>query len=71
MKVAIRDEIWEAVLCYYYPQVGRSTMEKEELYEILDRVVTREKVLIGGDFNCYFGKEACGSGEIHGGHVVG
>ena len=46
-------------------------MEKEELYEILDRVVTREKVLIGGDFNCYFGKEACGSGEIHGGHVVG
>lgn len=46
-------------------------MEKEELYGTLNRVVTREKVLIGGNFNCYFGRATCGFGEIHGGHVVG
>ena len=46
-------------------------MEKEEFYEILERVVVRDKVLIGGDFNVHFGREPFGFCEIHGGHEVG
>ena len=46
-------------------------MEKEEFYEILERVVVRDKVLIGGDFNVNFRREPFGFCEIHGGHEVG
>ena len=70
VKVIIRDEIWEVVSCYY-PHVGRSTLEKEEFYEILERVVVKDKVLIGGDFNVHFGIEPFGFCEIHWGLDIG
>ena len=37
VKVVNRNEGWEVVL-YYCPQIGRSTVEKEEFYELLYRV---------------------------------
>ena len=53
MKVAIviGDVAWEVVSCYC-PQAGRSVNEKEEFDELVEKVVTREKVLVGGDRPC-------------------
>lgn len=35
IKVAISDEIWEVVSCYY-PEVERPTADTDEFYELLD-----------------------------------
>ena len=69
VKVAIRDNVWEVASCYC-PQVGRSTVEKEEFYEILDRIVTIDKLLIGIYFNDYVGGETCGFWEVYRGQEV-
>ena len=50
VNIVIGDVVWEVVSCYC-PQVGRSVNEEEELHELMDKVVTSEKVLVGGDFN--------------------
>lgn len=70
VKIVIRDEIWENVLCYC-PHAGRSVVENDEFYELLDRAVTSNKVLIGGDLNDLVGGEVCGFSEVHGGHGAG
>ena len=49
---------------------GRSVNEKEEFYELLDKVVTSE-VLVGGDFNCHVSSDVGGFGEVHGGFGIG
>ena len=49
VNIVIGDVVWE-VSCYC-PQVCRSANEKEELYELMGKVVTSEKVLVGGHFN--------------------
>ena len=59
------DVVWRVVSCYC-PQADRSVYEKEEFYELMDKVVTSE-VLVGGDFNCHVGKGMGGFGEVHGG----
>ena len=61
MKVnnIIGDVVWEVVSCYC-PQAGRSVNEKEEFYELMDKVVTSEKVLVGGDFNGHVGSDMGG-----------
>ena len=50
MKVntVIGDLVWEVVSCYC-PQASRSVNEKEEFYDLMDKVVTGE-VLVGGNF---------------------
>ena len=59
----------------YCPQAGRSANEKEEFYELMDKAVTSEKVLVIGDFNDYVGSnmgcfglvlEGLGIGQING-----
>ena len=65
INVAIRDVVWEVVSCYC-PQAHRSVNEKEEFYELMDKVVTSE-VLVGGDFNDHVGSDVGGFGEVHGG----
>ena len=42
-KVTIvnKDVVWEVVSCYC-PQAGRSENEKEEFYEIMDKIATNE-----------------------------
>ena len=72
MKVNIinGDVVWEVVSCNC-PQAGRSVNEKEEFYELMDRVVTSEKVLVGGDFNGHVGSDMGGFGEVHGGFGIG
>ena len=42
-KVTIvnKDVLWEVVSCYC-PQAGRSVNEKEEFYEIMDKIATYE-----------------------------
>ena len=40
-------------------------------YKTLERVVTSDKVLIGGDVNGHAGRKPCGFGEVLGGHRAG
>ena len=35
------------------------------------KVVTSEKVLVGGDFNGHVGSDMSGFGEVHGGFGIG
>ena len=37
----------------------------------MDKVVTSEKVLVGGDFNVHVGSDMGGFGEVHGGFAIG
>ena len=43
--------------------------EKEEFYELIDKVVTSE-VLVGGDFIGRVGSDIGGFGEVHGGFGI-
>ena len=70
VNIVIRDEVWEVVSCYC-PQAGRSVNEKEEFHELIDKFVTSEKVLVGGDFNAHVGSDVGGFGEVHGGLGIG
>lgn len=47
MKVNIvtSDVTLEVVPCYF-PQAGRSVNKKEKFYELMDKVMTSEKVLV-------------------------
>ena len=47
------------------PQASRSVNEKEEFYELIDKDVTSE-VLVVGDFNDHVGSDMGGFGEVHG-----
>ena len=72
MKVNIVtwDVVWEVVSCNC-PQGGRSINEKQEFYELMDKGVTSEKVLVSGDFNGHVGSDMSGFGEVHGGFGIG
>ena len=70
VNIMIRDVVWEVASCYC-PQARRSVNEKEEFCELMDKVVTSEKVLVGGDFNSYVDSEMGGFGEVHGGFGIG
>ena len=70
VNIVIGDVVWDVVSCYC-PQGGRSINEKEEFYELMDKVVTSEKVLVGGEFNGHVGSDMGGFGEVHGGFGVG
>ena len=59
VNIVIRDVVWE-VVSFYFPQVSRSVNEKEEFYEVKDKVVTSEKVLVGDDFNGHVGSDISG-----------
>ena len=48
-------EWWTSTISCYGPQTGRSVNEKEEFYELMDKSVTSEKVLVGGNFNGHDG----------------
>ena len=54
VNIVIRDVVWEVVSCYC-PKAGRSVDEKNDFYKLMDKVVTSEKVLLGGDFNDHIG----------------
>ena len=68
--IVIGDVVWEVVSCHC-PQAGRSVNEKEEFYELMDKVVTSDNVLVGGDFNDHVGSDMGGFGEVHGGLGIG
>ena len=70
VNIFIGDVVWEVVSCYC-PQAGRSVNEKEEFYELMDKVVTSEKVLVGGDFNGHVGSDMGVFGEVHRGFRIG
>ena len=70
INIIIEDVVWEVVSCYC-PQAGRSVDEKEEFYELMDKVMTSEKVLVGGDFNGHIGSDKGGFGEVHEGFRIG
>ena len=70
VSIVIRDLVWEVVSCYC-PQTGRSVIEKEEFYELMDKVVTSEKVLVGGDVNGNIGSDMAGFGVVHGAFGIG
>ena len=55
----------------YCPWAGRSVNEKKEFYELMDKVVTSEKVLVSGDFNGHVGSDNGGFGEVHCDFAVG
>ena len=70
VNIIIGDVVWE-VVSSYCPQAGISVHEKEEFYELMDKVVTSEKVLVGGDFNGYVASDMGGFREINGGLGIG
>ena len=55
----------------YCSHDGRSVNEKEEFYELMDKVVTSEKVLVGGDFNGHVGDDMGSFGEAHDSFGIG
>ena len=57
------------VVSFCCPLVGRSVNEKEEFYELMDKVVTSKKLLVGGNGNGHVGSDI--GGEVHGGFRTG
>ena len=70
VNIVIKDVVWE-VVSSYCPQAGGSVNEKEEFYELMDKVVIREKVLVGGDFNGHVSNDMGGFEEVHEGFGIG
>ena len=70
VNIVIGDVVWE-VVSSYCPQPGRSVNKKDKFYELKDKVVTSEKVLVGGDFNGHVGSGMGGFGDVHGGLGIG
>ena len=70
INIVIGDVVWEVISCYC-PQDGRSVNEKKEFYELMDKVVTNEKVLVDGDFNGHVGSGMGDFGENHGAFGIG
>ena len=70
VNIVIGNVVWEVVSCYC-PQAGRSVNKKEEFYELMDKVVTSDNVLVGGNFNGHVGSDIGGFGEVHGGFGIG
>ena len=66
MKVNIvtGDVVWEVLSCYCQ-QASRSVNEKDEFYELMDKVATSEKIVVGSDFNGHVGSDMGGFGEVH------
>ena len=64
VNIVIGDVVWEVVSCCC-PQVGRSVNEKDEFYELIDKVVIN-KELVSGDFNDHVGSDMGGFGEVNG-----
>ena len=52
------------------PQAGRSVNEKEEYYELMDGVTSKE-VLVGRDFHGHIDSDMDGFGEVHRGFGIG
>ena len=46
-------------------------MKRRSFFELMEKIVTSEKVLVGGDFNGHAGSDMGGFGEVHGGFGVG
>ena len=69
VNIVIGDVVWE-IVSSYCPQAGKSVNEKEECYELMNKVVRREKVLVGGDFNGHVGSGMGGFEEVHGGFGI-
>ena len=57
------------VVSGHCPQAGRLVNEKEEFYELMDKVVTSE-FLVGYDFNGHADSDKGGFGEVHGGFMI-
>ena len=70
VNIIIGDVVWEVVSCCC-PQAGGSVNEKDEFYELMDKVVITEKVLVGGDSNGHVGNVMGGCGEVRGGFGIG
>ena len=56
VSIVISDVVCEVVSCYC-PQASRSVNKKKQFYEPMVKVVTSEKMLVGGDFNDYVGSD--------------
>ena len=69
VNIVIEDILCE-VVSRYCPQAGRSVNEKEEFYELMEKVVTRE-VLVGGDFNSQVDSNVDGLERFMGGFQIG
>src|SRR5437899_11255467 len=74
MRVAIGTNILNGI-SGYAPQVGRSTVEKEEfllsLSKMVDEIGQEEFVVIGGDMNGHVGEKVDGYEGVHGGKGFG
>ena len=64
VNIVIGDVVWEVIPCCC-PQASRSINEKEEFYELMDKVVTSEKVLVRGDFDGHVGSDMGVFAEVH------
>ena len=69
VNIVIGEVVWEVSYCYC-PQASRSVNEKEEFYELIDKAVTSDKVLMGGDFNGHVGSDVGSFGEVYRGFRI-
>ena len=69
VNIVIGNVVWEEVSCYF-PQ-AKLANEKEVFYELIDKVVTSEKVFVGGGFNSHVGSKMGGFGDVYGGFGIG
>ena len=70
VNIVVGDVLWEVVCCYC-AQAGRSVNDKEEFYQLMDKIVTSEKVLVGCDFNGHVGSDMGVFGDVHQGFGIG
>ena len=54
-----------------YCSHARRSVNEKEFYELMDKVVTSEKVLVGGDFNGHVGDDMGSFGETHDSFGIG
>ena len=69
VDIVIWDIVWEVVSCYC-PQASRSVNEKMDFYDLMDKIVRSEKVLVGGDISGHVGSDMGGFGKVYGGFGV-
>ena len=67
VTIVISLKVFEVRSCYAL-LFGRVDSEKEEIFELIDRVVVVDKVLIGINFNSHLGRDLYEVDEFHYGY---
>lgn len=70
VKVNVLSVMWSGNCFHVTSKAWEVFTVKKWFFEIVDKVVSNEKVLVGDNVNGCVGIEAGGSGEVHGGYCI-